>query len=161
MTDPVDYQLLDAQLVALTKDEPDALANSANFVAFLYGALADINWLGIYVRRDDELVLGPFQGNPACVHIPLGQGVCGTAAQTGETLRVDDVHAFPGHITCDVASRSEIVVPLFRDGALIGVLDVDSPTPARFGEGDQRGIEKLCRSFEQSLGAHQNDSVFI
>ena len=142
-----DYALLNSQADALLRDEPDALANAANFVALLYNALDDVNWLGIYVLRGDELVLGPFQGQPACVHIPLGSGVCGTAAQGRETQRVPDVHAFPGHIVCDAASRSEIVVPLIVDGELAGVLDVDSPSLDRFSESDQEGIEKLCATY--------------
>ena len=150
--EPVDFDLLDAQLVALISDEPDALANSANFVALLYAALPDVNWAGIYVRRGDELVLGPFQGKPACVRIPIGQGVCGTVAQKLETLRIDNVHEFAGHIACDIASNSEIVVPLVRDNELVGVLDIDSPSRARFSAADQLGIEKLCRSFERSIG---------
>jgi len=157
-TDPIDYDLMNAQLIALTKDEPDMLANSANFVALLYNALTDINWVGIYVLRNDELVLGPFQGKPACVHIPVGQGVCGTAAQSMKTLRVDNVNEFAGHIACDIASNSEIVVPVLRDGELLGVLDIDSPSLARFSASDQRGIEKLCRSFEQLLA---DDSDWI
>lgn len=139
-----DFDLLDAQLSALIKDEADGLANAGNFVALLFNALHDINWLGIYVLRGDELVLGPFQGQPACVHIPVGNGVCGTAAATRETQRVADVHAFPGHIACDPVSRSEIVVPLMIDGDLRGVLDVDSPSLDRFSAADQEGIERLC-----------------
>ncbi len=146
MTDP-DYKMLDSQLRALLADETDALANASNFVALLYNAMDDINWLGIYVLRDDELVLGPFQGKPACVHIAVGSGVCGTAAATLETQRVADVHQFQGHIACDADSRSEVVVPLISNGELIGVLDIDSPTPDRFTETDQLGIEKLCASF--------------
>ena len=142
-----DYTLLDSQAEALLRDEPDALANAANFVALLYNALDDVNWLGIYVLRDDELVLGPFQGQPACVHIAVGSGVCGTAAATLQTQRVPDVHAFPGHIVCDAASRSEIVVPLIVDGSLVGVLDIDSPTPDRFSADDQDGIERLCATY--------------
>lgn len=142
-----DYELLDAQLKALIEDEPDALANAANFVALLYNALDDVNWLGIYVRRGEELVLGPFQGQPACVHIPLGSGVCGTAAATLETQRVRDVHEFPGHIVCDAASRSEIVVPLRFGDELVGVLDIDSPSLDRFSEADQKGVELLCRTY--------------
>ncbi len=142
-----DYTLLDAQTRALLQDEPDALAAAANFVALLYDALADVNWLGIYVLRGDELVLGPFQGKPACVHIPVGDGVCGTAAQSRETQRVADVHAFPGHIVCDAESRSELVVPLIAGDELLGVLDIDSPSLARFGTDDQQGIEKICRTF--------------
>ena len=142
-----DYTLLDSQAEALLRDEPDALASAANFVALLYNALDDVNWLGIYVRRGDELVLGPFQGQPACVHIALGSGVCGTAATTLQTQRVPDVHAFPGHIVCDAASRSEIVVPLIIDGSLVGVLDIDSPSLGRFSEDDQAGIERLCSTY--------------
>lgn len=142
-----DYDLLDSQLHALLGDEADALAAAGNFVALLYNALADVNWLGIYVLRDGELVLGPFQGKPACVHIALDEGVCGAAASTLQTQRVADVHAFPGHIACDPDSRSELVVPLVVRGALIGVLDIDSPETGRFDESDQIGVEKLCESF--------------
>ena len=142
-----DYTLLDSQAEALLRDEQDVLANAANFVALLYNALDDVNWLGIYVLRGDELVLGPFQGQPACVHIDVGSGVCGTAAATLETQRIPDVHEFPGHIVCDAASRSEIVVPLLVDGSLVGVLDIDSPSPDRFSAEDQAGIERLCQTF--------------
>ena len=142
-----DYKLLDSQVRVLLEDEPDALASAANFVALLNGAMDDINWLGIYVLRDDELVLGPFQGKPACVHIDVGSGVCGTAAATRETQRVADVHAFAGHIACDPDSRSELVVPLFVGDQLIGVLDIDSPSPDRFSEADQTGVEQLCSTF--------------
>ena len=142
-----DYRLLNSQVDALLRDEPDALANAANFVALLYNALDDITWLGIYLLRGEELVLGPFQGQPACVHIPVGTGVCGTAAATLATQRVPDVHAFPGHIVCDAASRSEIVVPLIVDGELSGVLDIDSPSLDRFDESDQAGIEMLCETY--------------
>ena len=142
-----DYRLLSSQVRSLLGGETDALANAANFVGLLYNALDDVNWLGIYVLRGDELVLGPFQGQPACVHIPLGKGVCGTSAEQRQTLRVPDVHEFPGHIACDAASRSELVVPLVVDGELVGVLDVDSPSLARFSEDDQRGIEECCRVY--------------
>lgn len=142
-----DYKLLNSQADALLRDEPDALANAANFVALLYNALDDVNWLGIYVLRGDELVLGPFQGQPACVHIAVGSGVCGTAAATLETQRIPDVHAFPGHIVCDAVSRSELVVPLIVDGALVGVLDIDSPSLERFSADDQAGIETLCETY--------------
>ena len=148
----VDYDLLGAELEALLQDETDALANSANFVALVYNALPDINWLGIYVLRDEQLVLGPFQGNPACVRIPIGQGVCGTAARDMATMRVADVHDFDGHIVCDLASRSEIVVPLVSAGRVLGVLDIDSAQPARFSEQDQRGVESLCELFIKSIG---------
>ena len=142
-----DYTLLQSQLVALIGDETDALASASNFVALLYNALDDINWLGVYVLRGQELVLGPFQGKPACVHIPLGSGVCGTAAKALETQRVPDVHAFPGHIVCDEASESELVVPLIVDGRLVGVLDIDSPSQDRFSESDQAGVETICEAF--------------
>jgi GAF domain-containing protein len=142
-----DYRLLESQLRALLGDETDALAASSNFVALLYNALDDVNWLGIYVLRGDELVLGPFQGKTACVRIRLGDGVCGTAAATRATQRIDDVHAFPGHIVCDADSRSEIVVPLLVNHELVGVLDIDSPSLARFSETDQRGIETVCETF--------------
>jgi GAF domain-containing protein len=146
MTSP-DYQLLNSQYRALVDDESDALANASNFVALLFNNINAINWLGIYVLRDDQLVLGPFQGKPACVRIALGKGVCGTAAATLRTQRVADVHEFPGHIVCDADSRSEIVVPLIANDKLIGVLDIDSPALDRFSAADQEGIELLCRTF--------------
>ena len=142
-----DYRLLQSQLTALTADESDALANASNFIALVFNALDDVNWVGIYVLRGDELVLGPFQGKPACVRIPIGSGVCGTAAATLETQLVADVHAFPGHIVCDADSRSEVVVPLLVDGELIGVLDIDSPSLERFNTADQVGLEALCRTY--------------
>ncbi len=148
----VDYALLGAQLDALLKDESDALANAANFVALLYDALPGINWLGIYVLRGNELVLGPFQGKPACVRIPLGKGVCGTAARDLKTMRVADVHNFDGHIVCDPASRSEIVVPLISSGRLLGVLDIDSPEPARFSDEDLTGVESLRDTYIKNVG---------
>jgi len=146
MNEPT-YRLLESQLRALLGDETDALAASCNFVALLYNALDNVNWLGIYVARGDELVLGPFQGKPACVRIRIGDGVCGTAAAALATQRVDDVHAFPGHIACDADSRSEMVVPLLVNQELLGVLDIDSPSLARFSETDQRGIEAICETF--------------
>ncbi len=146
MTDP-DYDLLNSQLRALLCDETDALASAGNFVALLYNAINDINWLGIYVLRDDGLVLGPFQGKPACVHIEIGVGVCGAAAKTMQSQRVADVHEFEGHITCDPDSRSELVVPLIVADKLIGVLDIDSKTTHRFSAEDQVGVEKLCATF--------------
>jgi len=146
MTD-TDYKLLDSQLSALLTDETDALASASNFVALLYDTMNDVNWLGIYVLRDAELVLGPFQGLPACVHLDLGSGVCGTAAATRKTQRVADVHQFEGHIACDANSRSEIVVPLVCNGELIGVLDIDSPKVDRFSTLDQQGIETVCATF--------------
>ena len=153
----VDYESLAAQLEALLHDETDALANSANFVGLVFNALPDINWFGIYVMRGDELVLGPFQGNPACVRIPIGQGVCGTAARERKTMRVADVHEFDGHIVCDPASRSEVVVPLVAGGRVLGVLDIDSPLPGRFSKQDQRGVESLCEVFIESIGDRATD----
>jgi len=143
----IDYALLKLQLEALVEGENDVLANTSNFVALLYNALHDVNWLGVYVLRGDELVLGPFQGRPACIRIPLGAGVCGSAAESRETRRVANVHEFPGHITCDEASESELVVPLIVDGTLVGVLDIDSPTLDRFSANDQAGVEMLCEAF--------------
>lgn len=147
----VNYTLLTRQLEALVEDEADLLANSANLVGLLFAAIPDINWLGIYVLRGSELVLGPFQGKPACVRIPLGQGVCGTAAQRMESQLVADVNNFSGHITCDPASVSEVVVPLISAGQVIGVLDVDSPLQSRFSADDQHGLELLCERFVQLL----------
>ncbi|MHC5350248.1 GAF domain-containing protein [Metapseudomonas furukawaii] len=141
------YALLAAQLESLLADERDFIANSAQFSAFLFSELPDLNWAGFYLNRDEELVLGPFQGKVACVRIPFGRGVCGAAARTRETQRVEDVHAFPGHIACDSASNSELVVPLVKEGRLIGVLDLDSPKLARFSEEDQAGIEQLAAIF--------------
>jgi GAF domain-containing protein len=132
---------------ALLADESDPLANASNFVALLNTALDDVNWLGIYVLRGNGLVLGPFQGLPACVRIPVGSGVCGTAAEKLQTLRVADVHDFPGHIACDAASRSELVVPLLIDDRLVGVLDIDSPSVRRFSAEDQTRIEGLCAAY--------------
>ncbi len=151
----IDYRILAKQLEAMLASESDPLANAANFVGLLYGEITAINWLGIYVLRDNELVLGPFQGRPACVRIPLGRGVCGSAAENRETLRVADVYAFDGHIACDAASRSEIVVPLITAGRLLGVLDVDSPHTDRFGAADQQGIENLAAVFVRALERNQ------
>lgn len=146
-----DYELLLQQLQALLAGEDDLLANASNFVALLHSSLPQVNWTGIYVLRGGELVLGPFQGLPACVRIPLGQGVCGTAARDRLTQRVDDVHRFAGHIACDPASKSELVVPIETGGTLLGVLDIDSPLPARFSSRDQQGIEALCAEFAARL----------
>lgn len=129
---------------ALTEGEPDGIANMANVAALLWQFLPDLNWAGFYRAVDGELVLGPFIGKPACIRIALGKGVCGAAAATGITQLVPDVHAFPGHIACDAASRSELVVPVLRDGVVIAVIDLDSPSPARFDEDDARGIEALA-----------------
>jgi len=132
------------QLTALIGDERDLIANAANTSALLFDLLPDLNWAGFYLMKQGELVLGPFQGKPACIRIPLGRGVCGTAAATRQSQVVADVHAFPGHIACDAASRSELVVPLLKDGALIGVLDLDSPEPGRFTEEDRTGAEAVA-----------------
>ncbi len=129
---------------ALTAGEEDGVANMANLAALIWSFVPDLNWAGFYRVVGDELVLGPFIGNPACIRIPLSQGVCGTAASTGETQLVADVHAFPGHIACDSASESELVVPVTRDGKVVAVIDLDSPHKARFGQADARGIEALA-----------------
>jgi GAF domain-containing protein len=139
------YRELAGALEALTADEPDAIANMANAAALLWEYLPDLNWSGFYRNVADELVLGPFQGKAACIRIPFGKGVCGAAAATRETQRVEDVHAFPGHIACDAASRSELVVPIIHDGRLLGVLDLDSPLPARFDAEDAAGCEALMQ----------------
>jgi len=144
------YDLLAAQLEALLSGERDFIANAAQFSAFLYNQVDDLNWAGFYINRDGELVLGPFQGQVACVRIAFGRGVCGAAAATLQTQRVEDVHAFPGHIACDSASNSELVIPLVKDGRLIGVLDLDSPKLARFGVADQAGLERLAEIFLQA-----------
>ncbi len=141
------YDLLAAQLESLLADERDFIANSAQFSAFLFNELEGLNWAGFYLNRNEELVLGPFQGKVACVRIPFARGVCGAAARTRTTQRIEDVHAFPGHIACDSASSSELVVPLLKDGRLLGVLDLDSPQLARFSAVDQRGIERLVEIF--------------
>ena len=144
------YRELNAQLAALLAGERDGLANAANFAALLWQGLPQLNWSGFYFLRGDELVLGPFQGKVACVRIKLGRGVCGTAAQRRETIVVPDVEAFPGHIACDHASRSEIVVPLVHEGKLIGVLDLDSPELARFDADDAAGLAESVRIFLQA-----------
>ena len=138
------YADLASQLDGLLGDESDPIANLANMAALIFHGLSDLNWAGFYLMRDGELVLGPFQGKPACIRIAVGRGVCGTAVAERRTQLVPDVHAFPGHIACDAASRSEIVVPLIaEDGTILGVLDLDSPTPARFDADDQAGCERL------------------
>ncbi|GGM27945.1 hypothetical protein GCM10009425_43120 [Pseudomonas asuensis] len=141
------YELLAAQLEALLSGERDFIANASQFSAFIFHELPDLNWAGFYLCKDEELVLGPFQGKVACVRIPFGRGVCGAAAQTRETQRVEDVHAFAGHIACDSASNSELVIPLVKNDQLIGVLDLDSPSLGRFSPDDQRGIERLAEIF--------------
>lgn len=141
------YASLAQQLAALLEGEPDAIANAANMSALIYQFLPDLNWAGFYFMRGPGLVLGPFQGKAACVRIAVGRGVCGTAVERRESIVVPDVHAFPGHIACDSASRSELVVPLIRDGRVLGVLDLDSPKPNRFDDEDREGCEKLVRIY--------------
>jgi len=148
---PEQYAALAGQARALLAGESDAIANAANLAALVYHSLPDLNWVGFYFFDGKELVVGPFQGLPACVRIALDQGVCGAAARSGQTQRVDDVHAFPGHIACDAASRSELVVPLFKHGQLFGVFDLDSPQPARFDDADQRGLEALAKLYLDAL----------
>lgn len=149
------YASLTVQLLSLLKGEQDFIANAANFSALLFNSLPNVNWAGFYFLNGDELVLGPFQGNPACVRIPMGKGVCGVAAQQCETIIVPNVHEFPGHIACDVASNSEIVVPLFDGERLLGVLDLDSPTIGRFDDQDAEGLNELVTVFvahEEGIG---------
>lgn len=141
------YASLAQQLAALLEGEPDAVANAANMSALIYQLVPDLNWAGFYFMRGPELVLGPFQGKVACVRIPVGRGVCGTAVERAASIVVPDVHAFPGHIACDGASRSELVVPLIRNGRVLGVLDLDSPHPNRFDDEDREGCERLVRIY--------------
>jgi L-methionine (R)-S-oxide reductase len=150
-----DYAALASELQALLVGERDLIANAANATSLIYGALPDLNWCGVYLYKEGELVVGPFQGKPACVRIALGKGVCGTAAEQRKTLVVPDVHAFPGHIACDAASRSEIVIPLvLTNGVLLGVLDLDSPGLARFDDADRRGLERLAEVLLASMATH-------
>ncbi|MEQ2527034.1 GAF domain-containing protein [Bacillaceae bacterium CLA-AA-H227] len=139
------YNLLRKQLVALLEDETNQIANLSNASALLNQFFDRVNWVGFYLSEGNELVLGPFQGLPACVRIPYGKGVCGTSASEKKTLRVEDVHQFPGHIACDAASQSEIVVPMIKNGEVIGVLDIDSPEKNRFDEIDQENLEEFVR----------------
>jgi GAF domain-containing protein len=148
---PEQYAQLLEQARGLMHGETDRTANAANLSALVFHALPDLNWVGFYFFDGTELVVGPFQGHPACVRIALGRGVCGTAAATRQTQRVADVDAFPGHIPCDSASRSELVVPLYRGEQLVGVFDLDSPRLDRFDADDQRGLEALAQAFLQSL----------
>ena len=147
------YDQLASQLSSLLAGERDLIANAANFSALVFDSLPDLNWAGFCFERDGELVLGPFQGKPACVRIRIGQGVCGAGAAKCETVIVPDVHQFPGHIACDSASNSEIVVPLLKDEKLIGVLDLDSPIKSRFDEEDARGLEVLVRILLSSVSS--------
>jgi len=145
------YAELRVQLAALLEGETDLIANTANMASLLYHALPDVNWAGFYFLKGDEIVLGPFNGKPACVRIAMGKGVCGGAAAARKSLLVEDVHSFPGHIACDAASRSELVIPLIRNGEVLGVLDLDSPLPGRFDEADRAGCENLAETLLKSL----------
>ena len=144
----MDYAMLTSQLRSLAETDPRFVPLLSNASALLYGALVDVNWAGFYLMRDGRLVLGPFQGKVACIHIKVGRGVCGTAVQEGRTQLVPDVHAFPGHITCDSASNSEIVIPIRQDGDIVGVLDIDSPLLNRFTESDREGLEGFVKALE-------------
>lgn len=146
------YALLCAQAEALVQDSPALVCSLSNLAALLYSQLGDVNWAGFYLARGEELVLGPFGGLPACMRIPFVKGVCGAAATRRETVVVPDVHVFPGHIACDCASRSEIVLPLVRDGKLLGVLDIDSPLPARFDDEDAVGLAPIAQLAAQLPG---------
>ena len=150
----MNYDLLVRSLRALAEEERGYVPLLANASALLYESLPDLNWAGFYLLRGDALVLGPFQGKPACICIPLGKGVCGAAARQDRTLLVPDVHAFPGHIACDGASNSEIVIPLRRQGRVIGVMDIDSPLLARFGEDDRAGLEDFAAILSEELRAY-------
>ncbi|MGB3726763.1 MAG: GAF domain-containing protein [Glaciecola sp.] len=145
------YSTILAQVDALTNGENDLIANMANISAVLFNQLDDVNWAGFYLFKDNMLVLGPFQGNPACIRIPMGKGVCGTAAQTQILQLVDDVHSFDGHIACDSASNSEIVVPIVKNGVLIGVLDIDSPLFSRFNQEDAEALTKIVDILTETM----------
>ncbi len=145
------YETISKQLDALLDGETDQIANLSNASALLNQFLTDINWVGFYLMKDNELVLGPFQGLPACVRIPVGRGVCGSAVAQKETILVEDVHAFPGHIACDAASNSEIVIPLMKNDEVIGVLDIDSPLKGRFSKDDEAGLTLFVRVLEKHI----------
>lgn len=151
-----EYRRLTKQAVALVESETDLIANLANLSALFNMELEDLNWVGFYLIKEGQLVLGPFQGKPACVRIPLGKGVCGTAAATNRIQRVYDVHEFAGHIACDAASNSELVVPFSINGQVVGVLDIDSPTIGRFSEIDEKGMAELMIEIEKLLNSHAN-----
>ncbi|MBP5384256.1 MAG: GAF domain-containing protein [Lachnospiraceae bacterium] len=146
-----DYKMLCAKAEALMEDPKWDITVYANLSALLYEELSDINWAGFYLLRDGELQLGPFQGKTACTRIPIGKGVCGTAVKEERVIRVEDVHAFPGHIACDSASESEIVLPIKRDGRIVGVLDIDSTIKGRFSEEDEEGLQRIVESIEKNL----------
>ncbi len=147
----MDYQLLAKQLRSFLEEEPFFIPALSNASALLKEALQEVNWAGFYLMKDKRLVLGPFQGKPACIHIAIGKGVCGTAVQKDQTMLVSDVHEFPGHIACDSASNSEIVVPIHKNGEIVGVLDIDSPIKNRFTKEDQEGLELFVRELERGL----------
>ena len=147
----MDYKMLCKLLDGLTRDVPHPIANLANASALLWQELPNLNWAGFYLLEGETLILGPFQGKPACIEIPVGKGVCGTAVKVGKTLVVPDVHQFPGHIACDCASNSEIVVPICKNGKIIGVLDIDSPQFDRFSEEDRLGLEAFVKTLEKAL----------
>jgi len=147
----MDYRNMAREIFALTKDVPHEIANLANTAAVIWQNMERINWAGFYIMEQGKLVLGPFQGKPACTEIPVGKGVCGTAVQERSTILVEDVHRFPGHIACDSASNSEIVVPIFKDGEVYGVLDIDSPYVSRFTGDDRRGLEEVVGILEKNL----------
>ena len=146
-----DYKLLAAQIKSLAEDEPNYIPVFSNASALLYENMEDLNWAGFYVMNKGSLMLGPFQGKVACIRIELGKGVCGTAAQSNETQLVKDVHQFPGHIACDCASNSEIVVPIHSDGKVVAVLDIDSPSLSRFDENDKEGLEQFVKALEETV----------
>ncbi|MCA1009950.1 GAF domain-containing protein [Halobacillus halophilus] len=145
------YELLLKQLQALLEDEPDVIANLSNASSLLNQFLEDVNWVGFYLWKEDQLILGPFQGMPACVRIPSGKGVCGTAVAERSVQRIEDVHAFPGHIACDAASQSEIVIPIFKNNEIFGVLDIDSPSKSRFDEQDEKYLTKFVDILQSYL----------
>ncbi|MGO3049215.1 GAF domain-containing protein [Staphylococcus casei] len=145
------YNLLQKQVASLIEDESNLIAILSNVSALLNDSLDQINWVGFYLKENDELILGPFQGHPACVHIAIGKGVCGTAVAENKTQLVEDVHAFPGHIACDANSKSEIVVPLHKNDDIIGVLDIDAPITGRFSDNDQRALEDIVKIIEQQI----------
>ena len=146
-----DYKLLAAQIRSLAEDEPNYIPVMSNASALLYENMEDLNWAGFYIMNKGSLMLGPFQGKVACIRIELGKGVCGTAAQSNETQLVKDVHQFPGHIACDSASNSEIVVPIHSEGKVVAVLDIDSPSLSRFGEADKEGLEQFVKALEEAV----------
>ncbi|OFK79875.1 Free methionine-(R)-sulfoxide reductase [Staphylococcus sp. HMSC057A02] len=150
-TKETNYNLLGKQLASLIEDETNLIAILSNTSALLNDNLDQINWVGFYLIENNELILGPFQGHPACVHIPIGKGVCGTAVANNQTQLVDDVNTFPGHIACDANSKSEIVVPIHVDNEIIGVLDIDAPITQRFSKGDQQGLEEIVSILEHQL----------